>query len=291
MRGALAHRWSWIGRCFKMTMDDENSSHKSEAEEKSAPEGKVVYEAIRQEGDSELERNSSALAWSGLAAGLSMGFSFIAKAVLKQRLPEAEWTPLVTNFGYSFGFLIVILGRQQLFTENTLTVILPFLIAKKLSILGNIARLWTVVLITNLIGAFAFGMVLARTAAVSPEVRESMRRLGEEAMKHDFATTLLRAIFAGWLIALMVWLLPFAEQFRVVVIILITYLVGAGQFPHIVAGSVDVFFLAAEGTRSFGEVLTGFIVPTLLGNTIGGVTLVAILGHLQFAAKGEAVDV
>lgn len=270
--------------------DEKKTEEKEEADARSAPAGKVVYEAIRKEGESELERRTSSLAWSGLAAGLSMGFTLAGKAVLKDHLPEAEWAPLLSNFGYSFGFLIVILGRQQLYTENTLTVVLPFLIRKKLAILGNIARLWTVVLLANLAGAFAFAAVMARTTAVSPAVRESMRTLGEEAMRHDFATTFLRAIFAGWLIALMVWLLPFAQQLRVVVIILITYLVGIGEFPHVIAGAVDVFFLAAEGTRSLGEVTARFIVPVLIGNTIGGVTLVALLGHLQFAARGEAVD-
>jgi formate/nitrite transporter FocA (FNT family) len=271
-------------------MSDENAEKKSEAEERSAPEGAVVYEAIRHEGESELERTTAALAWSGLAAGLSMGFSFVGKAVLEHHLPKAEWTPLVANFGYAFGFLIVILGRQQLYTENTLTVILPFLMQKKWSVLANIARLWTVVLLANLAGAFAFGLIMARTAAVNPSVRESMRHLAEEAMRPEFGTLLLRGIFAGWLIALMVWLLPFAEEFRVVVIILITYLVGIAHFPHIVAGAVDVFFLAGEGTIAFGDALGRFILPTLLGNTIGGVTLVALLGHLQFAARGEGVD-
>ncbi len=195
------------------------------------------------------------------------------------------------DFGYAFGFLIVILGRQQLYTENTLTVILPFLLRKRMSVLANIIRLWTAVLLANLAGALLFALVMAHTTAVSPGVREAMHHLGEEAMKHDVATTLLRAIFAGWLIALMVWLLPFAQQFRVVVIILIAYLVGVSEFPHVVAGAVDVFYLAAEGSKSWGSVLAGFILPVLIGNTIGGVGLVALLGHLQFAAGGEAVDV
>jgi len=273
-------------------MSDENAGEKKkgEAEERSAPAGDVVYEAIRQEGESELDRTTAALAWSGLAAGLSMGFSLVGKAILKQQLPDAEWTPLVTNFGYAFGFLMVILGRQQLYTENTLTVILPFLMKRKWSVLANIARLWTVVLIANLAGAFAFAMVMARTVAVSPGVRESMRQLGQEAMQPDFGTLILRGIFAGWLIALMVWLLPFAEEFRVVVIILITYLVGIAHFPHTIAGAVDVFFLVGEGTTTIGAALGRFILPTFLGNTIGGVTLVALLGHLQFAARGEGVD-
>jgi formate-nitrite transporter family protein len=270
--------------------NDENEKKKNEAEERSAPEGAVVYEAIRHEGESELARTTAALAWSGLAAGLSMGFSFVGKAVLEHDLPHTAWAPLLANFGYAFGFLIVILGRQQLYTENTLTVILPFLKNKKWSVLANIARLWTAVLIANLAGAFAFALVMARTAAVSPGVRESMRHLGEEAMQPDFGTLLLRGIFAGWLIALMVWLLPFAEQLRVIVIILIAYLVGISHFPHIIAGAVDVFFLVCDGTITIGSALAQFILPTLLGNTMGGVTLVALLGHLQFAAHGEGVD-
>jgi formate/nitrite transporter FocA (FNT family) len=263
---------------------------KDEAGERSAPHGAVVHEAIRQEGESELARTTAALAWSGLAAGLAMGFSFVGKAVLAHHLPEAEWAPLVTNLGYAFGFLIVVLGRQQLYTENTLTVILPFLVEKRAAILANIARLWSVVLLANLAGAFAFAFVMARTNAVSPGVNVAMQKLAEEVLRHDFGTVVLRGIFAGWLIALMVWLLPFAEQFRVVVIILLTYLVGIGEFPHIVAGAVDVFYLVAGGSAGFGEVLLRFVIPTLIGNTLGGVTLVALLGHLQFGVSGDSVD-
>lgn len=266
---------------------EREKSERQEAEERKAPPGSVVYESVREEGEGELERGTAALAWSGLAAGLSMGFTFLAESILRHHLPESDWRILVTKFGYSFGFLIVILGRQQLFTENTLTVILPFLVRKKVSILTNIGRLWSVVLVTNLIGAFLFAAVLARTSVVDADLQNTLRTVAEESMKHDFATTLIRGVFAGWLIALMVWLLPFAESFRVIVIILITYLIGIGEFPHIIAGAVAVFHLLASGSATAGDVFGGYIAPTLIGNIIGGVTLVALLGHAQFAAHGE----
>jgi formate-nitrite transporter family protein len=104
-----------------------SSAHEQEIHERSSPTGAVVYAAIRKEGDEELERATAALAWSGLAAGLSMGFSFATEAMLRAALPETPWRPLIAKLGYSVGFLIVVLGRQQLFTENTLTVILPVL--------------------------------------------------------------------------------------------------------------------------------------------------------------------
>src|SRR3954465_13897219 len=114
-----------------MSESEESQKQEEEAHERSSPSGTVVYKAILKEGESELERSSSALFWSGLAAGLSMGFSLVAEGLLRAHLPAEEWRPLGAKFGYSIGFLIVILGRQQLFTENTLTPVLPLLQKKE----------------------------------------------------------------------------------------------------------------------------------------------------------------
>lgn len=269
----------------------ERSPEQEEADERSAPSGKVVYKAIMKEGEEELKRPSAALFWSGLAAGLSMGFSMIAEGLLHAYLPEAPWRPLVSKLGYSVGFLIVILGRQQLFTENTLTPILPLLKRREGATAGNVARLWAVVLFANLLGALAVAIVCARTEAFDPHVRESFAELGRRAMEHGFGTTLLRGVFAGWLIALMVWLLPFAETARVWVIVIIAYVVGLGHFSHIIAGAVEVFALAAAGQTTWPSALGGYVVPTLIGNVLGGVTLVATLNHAQVVAGGRGEDV
>jgi formate/nitrite transporter FocA (FNT family) len=274
------------------TEQDQQSGHvEQEAHERSSPSGKVVYKAILKEAEDELERPSAALFWSGLAAGLSMGFSLVADGVLRTRLPDRDWTPLVTKLGYSIGFLVVILGRQQLFTENTLTPVLPVLQRKDGKSLGNMLRLWGVVLVANLLGALAFGLVAAKTTAFDHELRETFFKIGHEAMRHGFATTLLRAVFAGWLIALIVWLLPFAEAARIYVIIIITWLIGVGHFSHVIAGAVDAFTLAWAGQRGWGEVLGKFLLPTLIGNTLGGVTLVAALNHAPVVAGGKGEDV
>jgi formate/nitrite transporter FocA (FNT family) len=181
--------------------------------------GRSSTKAILNEAEDELERASSALFWSGLAAGLSMGFSLLAEGILRAHLPDKPWRPLIVKFGYSVGFLIVILGRQQLFTENTLTPVLPLLRNKDGKTLGNMLRLWGVVLGANLLGALTMAWVLSRTSIAEHSVREAMRHIGEEAMKHSFGVTLLKGIFAGWQIAMIVWLLPFAETARVWVII------------------------------------------------------------------------
>jgi len=268
----------------------EEVAEEQEAGELSAPTGKVIYRTILTEGEKELMRPTAALFWSGIAAGLSMGFSMIMEGLLNTYLPDAPWRPLVANFGYSAGFLVVILGRQQLFTENTLTPILPLLQHPTLNTFRNVLRLWGVVLVANLLGALALALVIANTPAFDSPVQAAFAELGHHAMSHDFGTTMLRGIFAGWLIALMVWLLPFAESARVWVIIFITYLVGLGGFSHIIAGSVETFTLAAMGQASWLAVFGGFVLPTLLGNILGGVTLVAVLNHAQIVA-GKDEDI
>lgn len=80
-----------------------------------------------------------------------MGFSLITEGLLHAHLPDVPWSPLISNFGYTIGFLIVVLGRQQLFTEDTLTVVLPLLGRRDGSTLMNVLRLWTVVLLANLL--------------------------------------------------------------------------------------------------------------------------------------------
>src|SRR4051812_39395890 len=131
--------------------DKSEQAEEQEVHERSAPSGKVVYKAILKEADAELERPSSALAWSGLAAGMSMGLSFIAEALMQAHLPDKPWRPLISKLGYSVGFVVVILGRQQLFTENTLTPVLPLLLRKDRKTLLNMLRLWAVVLAANLL--------------------------------------------------------------------------------------------------------------------------------------------
>lgn len=268
-----------------------NAPRLTEAERKKADEeqsldAKTTYEVIREEGERELERSNAALAWSGLAAGLAMGFSLVAMGVLHRYLPDAEWRPLVTSLGYSVGFLIVILGSQQLFTENTLTAITPLLARRDGRTLANVARLWAVVLAANLLGAFLFAMVSAHTELFDAETRHAFTELSAKAMEPDFGLTVLRGIFAGWLIALMVWMLPAAQTAHVLVILIVTWLIGAAHLAHVIAGAAEAFYLAAVGEQKWGTAWGGFILPALIGNVIGGVTLVAALNHAQ-AVSGE----
>ena len=256
----------------------------SEAMERQAASADVVYEAIRLEGEEELERRSPALFWSGLAAGLAMGLSFLTMALFQAAIPPSSWRHAVAVLGYTVGFLFVVLGRQQLFTENTLTPILPLL--QDWGKLPNVLRLWGVVLVANLLGAAAFAYVLGHTELVGADVHAELRAIAHEVFAPRAAVIFLRAIVAGWLIALMVWLLPGADSAKLAAIVVPTYLIALAHLAHSIAGSVDVLYLVFGAQASWGDYLH-FFIPTLLGNVLGGVTLVALLNHGQVEA-GES---
>ena len=258
------------------------------ADEEEQTNADVTYEVIRRQGEQEMKRATSALAWSGLAAGLSLGFSLVTQAVLRSHLPEAEWTPLVTKLGYAVGFLIVILGSQQLFTENTLTIVVPALSRRSIRTVRDVMRVWGVVLATNLIGAHLFALVLARTTTFGPKMHEAFGAIGRSAIDGTFGTVFLQAIAAGCLIALMVWMVPAAKEAKFWVIVVMTWLVGAAGLAHVIAGSTDVLYLVFNGELPYPTYLGRFLLPALLGNVIGGVTLVACLNHAQVVAGGAA---
>ena len=260
---------------------DLDQDEQQKAKDEESLNASVTYEAIRREGEKELARPAQALAWSGLAAGLSMGFILVAEGLLRSHLPEAPWRPLVAKLGYTVGFLIVMLGSQQLYTENTLTPIVPLLSQKSGAMLGRVLRLWGIVLVSNLLGTIVFAWVLARTTLFDPEVHTAFLGVASEAMRGDFWTTLLRAIFAGWLIALMVWMIPGSKGAQFSVIVAMTYLVGVAGLAHIIAGSTEAAYLVARGAATWGDYAGRFVVPALIGNTLGGVTLVAALNHAQ----------
>lgn len=256
-----------------------------QAEQAAALRPYVIHEVVREEGETELRRSAYALAWSGFAAGGAMGFSFLALCLLRSALPDAPWRHLVAGFGYSLGFVIVILGRQQLFTESTLTAVLPVLTSRTLNSVRSMLRLWSIVLVTNLLGTAAFAALILPPGLFWPEMHTALAEVARASVSGTFWPTLVKSILAGWLIALIVWLLPNARSARLWIIILLTYVVSIGHFSHIIAGSSEAFFAVFNGETTAHDYFLHFLIPTLIGNTLGGVTLVALLNHAPVAGE------
>ena len=252
-----------------------------EVEEHARLRAPVVYEIVCEEGRTEMERPVTSLIWSGIAAGVSVSVSLLAQAILRSHLPDAPWRPLVADLGYTVGFLIVILGRQQLFTENTITVVLPLLTDFSRRTLFLTSRIWSLVLASNIAGTFFAALFCSFAPAFSEDIRTAMLELSREGLAHDWWSILFHAIPAGFLMAAVVWLIPSAEGSEFHVIIVLTYLIAAGGFAHVVAGSVEGFMLVLAGDWPWHHYLSHFLAPAVIGNSIGGTVLFAALSHAQ----------
>lgn len=252
----------------------------------------VVYETIRIQGENELRRPTSALWWSGVAAGISIGFSFLTEAVLAAHLPASDWSPIISKLGYSVGFLIVILSHQQLFTENVLTAVLPVMARKEKEWLLRMLRLWGIVLAANLIGCAIFAAAITSLPLVSAKAGAAMHEMVSNLMANTPAEMFAKGIGSGWLIAAVVWILASSERTAFVMITLLTYLIAFFGFTHIVAGSVEAIYGVLNGIIDLPAAVSRFFLPVLAGNVFGGTVLFSVLSHAQvreeiYADRGD----
>ncbi|TAL79180.1 MAG: formate/nitrite transporter family protein [Beijerinckiaceae bacterium] len=250
-------------------------------EERSSPRTPVIYEIVRRLGEEEMARPVASLWWSGVAAGLSISFSLVAQALFEAYLPEAPWRHLVTSLGYCVGFIIVVLARQQLFTEITITAVLPLFATFTSRNVRKLTRLWSIVLIANFAGTMVAALFYTYVPAVSPALHNAMLEVSSGLLGQSALETFVKGIPAGFLIAAMVWLIPSADTAQFHVISITTYVIAAAGFMHIIAGSVEAFFLALNGAAGWDFVFGGFIVPVLFGNIIGGTALFSLISYGQ----------
>lgn len=241
----------------------------------------AVHEQIRMEGEKELERDWLALLWSAIAAGLSMGASLMAKGIFHARLPDDPSRFFIENIGYTFGFVIVIMARQQLFTENTVTAVLPIMHKPTPKNLLILLRLWGVVLLGNLLGTGLAALAFTHLPLFDADTRQAFVSLGQEVMHNTPQEMFANGILAGWIIATMVWMLPSAGGAKIWVIVLMTYLVALCDLTHIVVGSVEIIYLVCNGVIGWQQFIYPFALPTLAGNIIGGTFIFALISHAQ----------
>jgi formate/nitrite transporter FocA (FNT family) len=266
-----------------VTHDDQTrqASEEQSLEEAAALSPHMIYEVIRRDGEEELARTKRSLFWSGIAAGILISLSVLGEAILRTYLADTSTRYLIENLGYSLGFLAVILSRMQLFTENTITTVLPVMRARTWASLGCMLRLWGIVLAANVIGAFAAAALFVYTPAIPPEIMPAIVALSEHAMGMSATDSFWRAIPVGVIIALIVWMLPQASSAAFFIIVVFTWLIAAGDFTHIVAGSVEMAVLMLRGALGPIDAVTGFFLPVLGGNIIGGTVIFTLVAWGQ----------
>lgn len=267
---------------LEVESEEKQRGKKIEVDEDRLPSrAMAIHEHIRQDGEKELERDAMALLWSAIAAGLSMGASLLAKGIFHVQLDGVPGSFLLENLGYTFGFIIVIMARQQLFTENTVTAVLPVMQNPTMGNAGLLMRLWSVVLLGNVVGTGIAAWAFEYMPIFDEETRDAFVKIGMDVMKNSPGEMFANAIISGWIIATMVWMFPAAGAAKIVVIILMTWLIALADTTHIVVGSVEILYLVFNGTLHWSDFFWPFALPTLAGNICGGTFIFALMSHAQ----------
>ena len=246
---------------------------------------RTVYAIVLAEGEEELSRPNSSLLGSGVAAGIGISASVLAEGTLRDKLGGHPYRELIENMGYTVGFIIVILSRLQLFTENTVSVVLPLLFRPSRRKFLDTARLWGIVLAANFVGTALTAAVTYWGGVVPPEILHGMLSVSADAAHAQGMRALLLGVPAGFFIAAVVWMLPSSRGFEIFVIFLFTYLIALCHFAHVVAGSTEIFLLIFDGSLSVWTGVGVILLPTLVGNIIGGTGLFAVLAHAQVSGE------
>lgn len=260
-------------------MSGEEDKNESASERLAA---KTVFELIQREGEQELRRPPTSLWWSGVIAGIAISSSLATQAILHVELPDTPWRWPLENFGYCVGFVIVILGRMQLFTENTITPVLPIMANFSAKALSAMAVLWGIVLAANFAGTMIAALFADVAAFVTDEQLAAMLEISRHAvLSKSFGEVFVHAIPAGFYVAAIVWMLPSSKGFELWVIVIMTYLIAIGGFSHVIVGSAETFLLLLNGEIGIVGAFGGYLLPALLGNVIGGTVLFSLLAYAQ----------
>lgn len=251
-----------------------------------------IYNLVVADGRSELSRPASALAFSGLASGLFMGLTGLGVAGAKAELGGHAGTSFVALLLYPLGFLVVVIGRAQLFTENTLYPVV--LVLEDRTHLLLTLRLWALVFAGNILGALAFAGLATSTGALPPAAVAELRHLGVTAVDPALGHVFTSAIFGGWLVALMAWIVAGTQRTigQVAVIWLVTLPVGLLHLAHCIASSSYILVAMFAGDVTAGDYLTWLTMATA-GNILGGVGIVTLLnyGQVRLGSQNSRTDI
>ena len=250
------------------------------------PSAEDIYKQVANNARQELKRSNTALAISGFGGGAFMGLSALGTAIGVALLGPTPVAHALACLLYPLGFIVVIIGRSQLFTENTLYPVALVLAEKKE--FWNTLRLWSIVLPANVVGALGFAALAARTPALEPRFVEALTTLGLQSIAHPAWTIFWSGVIGGWMIAMAAWLVSGSHSITgsVMLIWLLTFLVGLGHFAHCIASSGEILAAVLQHAVRVSQYFW-WLLQAVLGNITGGVLIVTLLEYGQVKGGEE----
>lgn len=251
--------------------------------------GEQILDQQIAEEVAQIERTSGALFLSSLSAGFELGFSVFLMGVMLtlagDDLPASVVALLVASV-YSIGYIFVILGRSELFTEHTTQAVLPVL--DRQASVRDLVRLWAIIYIANQIGGIVFAAVAAWLGPALHVIEPpAFGIIAGYMMGYPWWATLMGGLLAGWMMGLLSWLVSAGRDTisQVVCVFIVTFAIGLAHLQHSIAGAIELWVGLFAGQGVAWSDVGSFLVWATLGNAIGGVVFVAFFKYGQVARE------
>ncbi len=261
------------------------------AKGKEAPEAPEIAASIQKSAAKQARARPLEVLLSAVVGGLDVGFAPLSFAFVASHLIASVGQNVAFLIGalvYPSGFIFVVLGRSRLFTESTLTPVVA--VFSGASNLRWLARQWALVIGGNLLGALAFAAIIAYSGPLAERYGPILVTSTHELLAFSFGAAFLSGVLAGWVMALLTWLLAVADTTlsRIAFVWLATFVIGAAPLHHSISGAAEVLLTVLLGQASVADWLWRFQVPVTLGNALGGVVMVGALKWLQARASEQS---
>lgn len=224
------------------------------------------------EGSQRLHRSWREVLVTGFFGGTDIAVGVLAYlAVL-----NATDQPLLAGLAFSVGFLALLLGRSELFTEGFLVPVTT--VAAKRASVAQLLKLWSGTLVANLAGGWVL-MWLIMTAL--PRLHE---QTVESAMHYATAPlsleTVALSLLGGMVITLMTRMQHGTDSVpgKIAAAIAGALLLAGLQLFHSILDSLLIFGALITGDAPFGYLdWLSWFGYTAVGNVVGGLLLVTLL--------------
>lgn len=259
---------------------DASGPSSESVEEGADAELRTTFQLIADEGTIRLKRDTGDLITTGVLGGMDVSLGVLALLLVL----DATGSSMLAALAFAIGFIALLLGRSELYTENFLIPLAT--IAGGKGTVGQLIRLWTVTLITNMVGALILaGLVVA----AFPHLWDTAIEVAAPYAGAELTEAIALGLLAGITITFMTWIVHAAhsEFGRMVAVTMSAFLLSAGHMHHVVVISGEMFIALLTGAAPFhlGDWARVAALATVT-NAVGGLLLVTVF---RFAQVGPRV--
>lgn len=238
---------------------------------------KDILERVLYDADEEISRGNRELIFSAIAAGIAITITLLLYSTVSSSVDSY----VLGSILYPLGFIYIILGNYQLYTENTLPPVA--LTIERISSIPSLLKMWFLILFGNILGGLIGSITLFYGNVLSEEAGNYVIKIAQSSVELGFTSLFFKGVFAGIIVAGVVWIdFSVKDSISRIILVYVAFLsIPLGNLYHVVVSTTEMFYLIMATDVSILSTIISFPLPVLIGNTVGGVIFVTLINYFQ----------